>query len=389
MSSHLVRALAVTPNASQTRSKAPGAVGPRFGPGEATKFPLFAIGGLGAYVRDNRGRRYLDLAGANGAIPLGYASPGVVSAVQQAICSGSLFSLPHVFEAEVSEKFIGICAPWAHQVRWVRTGSEATHAALRIAQAATGRRAYLRLRGSYHGWHSCWQDNAQDAPDARWMDLHGVAPGTDLIGQDIAAVFIEPPRWQEINVGWLRAVIAQAHIDGALVVFDEMIYGLRWAKGGSAEHYDLDPDLACFGKALGNGVPIACVCGPTHLMRHATACVSGTYGGDMLGLSAAGAVLDIYKTRDVIGELWANGRALCEGFAASAPPSALLQGTPVHWRLAMPDPDALDRALAACADDGLLVHRDANNSSAAMTQDEAREAGRRLGRACEMALEAK
>src|SRR3990167_1966930 len=138
------RALLGPPNASQTRSKAPGNVGPR---DTSQDFPLFASRGEGAYLFDDRGRKYLDCFGANAAVPLGYGYGPVVEAVTRAVMDGSLLSLPHTLEAAVSERFLEVCAPWAQQVRWVKTGSEATHAALRIALAATDRRRYLRLRG--------------------------------------------------------------------------------------------------------------------------------------------------------------------------------------------------------------------------------------------------
>lgn len=372
---HLARALRVTPNASQTRSKAPGNVGPTFGPGEATDFPLFAVRGKGAYVWDDHDRKYLDCFGANAAVPLGYAYLPVVTAVERALRDGSLLSLPHVLEAEVSEQLLATCAPWAHQVRWVKTGSEATHAALLIAQQATGRERYARVRGSYHGWHTEWREDA--SPElVHWRDLH--EPLGNLACESLAAVFVEPPRWQPIHRDWLVELVDKARAAGAVVVFDEMVYGLRWAKGGGTEYYGVTPDLACFGKALGNGVPVACVCGPEHLMRHATACVSGTFGGDTLGLAAAGAVLREYSQRDVVGQLWVNGRAFWEGFCDVA--RIELEGTSVHWRLPLRD-EALDRVLVAAATRGLLVHRASNNVSVAVGAWTWARAGQQLGEA--------
>ena len=369
---HLSRALLVTPNASQTRSKAPGNVGPR---DTSQDFPLFASRGEGAYLFDDRGRKYLDCFGANAAVPLGHAFPAVVEAVTQAVREGNLLSLPSVLEASVAERFLEVCAPWAHQVRWVKTGSEATHAALMIARAATGRWRYVRLRESYHGWHFEW---LLDARDVNWFDAGYELP--KVADGELAAVFIEAPRWKAIDPRWLRHIADESRACGAVIVFDEMVYGLRWAKGGAAEYYGVTPDLACFGKALGNGVPVACVCGPSHLMQHA-GLVSGTYGGDMLGLAAADAVLRTYQERDVIGELRMIGLALRDEFGRHAPHEARLEGTPQHWRLVMPDDEALDRVLMASACEGVLVHRAANSIMAAMTLGEARHACEVIGRA--------
>ena len=114
----LGRAARVTPGASQTKSKAPGRLGPDALPdGRAETFPLFADGGSGAHLVSADGRRYLDCFGANAAIPLGYAHPLVTARVMAALMSGPLLSLPHVWEAPVSELFLGVCAPWADQVR--------------------------------------------------------------------------------------------------------------------------------------------------------------------------------------------------------------------------------------------------------------------------------
>jgi acetylornithine/succinyldiaminopimelate/putrescine aminotransferase len=170
------------------------------------------------------------------------------------------------------------------------------------------------------------------------------------------------------------------------MIFDEMVYGLRWAKGGAAEYYGVEPDLGCFGKGLGNGIPVACVCGPSHLMQHADL-VSGTYGGDLLGLAAAEAVLLEYQDHDVVAQLWRHGQATRAAFYLVAQDWAKMEGTPVHWRLWLPTDDALDRTLALAAREGVLVHRSANNASAAMTMDEAWRAGDVIGRAAREALQ--
>ena len=379
----LARALAVTPGASQTRSKAPGNVGPA---DTSSRFPLFATGGHGAYLLGIDGRRYLDCAGANAAIPLGYAHPEVTDAVLHAVANGSLLSLPHRKEAQVGRRFLEVCAPWAEQVRWVRTGSEATHAALQIARQATGRRVFVRLRGSYHGWHDCWRDSQADA---RWLSCGTSVyeAGYLFASMPIAALFIEPPRWDTIAGTWLSGLVSKAREYGVVVIFDEMVYGLRWAKGGSVEYYGVEPDLACFGKALGNGVPVACICGREQWMRHAVdAGVSGTYGGDAIGLSAAQAVLDHYAMHDIIGRLWENGRQLQDAFTEAAPAAARLEGTPVHWRLVMATPHLLERAVLAAAERGVLVSKASNNASAAMTKEECRSAGLTIAKAASIAL---
>lgn len=396
--SHLARALRVSPNGSQTKSKAPGRVGPSFGSGEVTDFPLFAIRGVGAYLRDDRGREYLDCFGANATVPLGYAYAPVVLAVTDALNRGSLLSLPHVLEAEVSEQFLRVCAPWAEQVRWVKTGTEALMAAVRVARAVTRRAKIVALASSYHGWAD-WTDARHVASGWNGVPLearHGIVlirvGDSRAALTDAAALVIEPERWTSMDPIWLMDIVKAAREAGAVVIFDELVYGLRWAKGGGSEYYGVTPDLAAFGKALGNGVPVACFCGLAEIMQVAGQYISGTYFGDTLGLAAADAVLKEYDTRDVIGELWDNGAAMWQAFegALSAEATAAgvrLGGRPVHWRLDASDL-VLDETLIRCAAAGVLVHRASNNASAAMTRDEASHAGRVLAEAASEAVSA-
>lgn len=418
----------VTPGASQTWSKAPGRVGPRDMSGG---FPLFADSGVGPYLVSD-GRKFLDMFGANAAIPLGYGRPEVVRAVSAAVTSGSLLSLPSPLEEQVSRRFLATCAPWAAQVRWTRTGSEALQAAVRIARAKTRRGVVLVADSAYHGWHDWFQASTQELPDGRrttaqamyggplapcdvWKNgtltlysagtgvfeygsmrsLERAAPAAGMsttaggMSPLVAAVVIEPHRWIKTDPSFLFAVKRWCIQHGAVLIFDELVYGLRWRIGGGAEFYGVEPDLACFGKALGNGVPVACVCGTEPIMRYTIdAGISGTYGGDTIGLSAAAAVLSVYERESVIARLWKNGEQTWRGFADGVRYSvARLEGFPVHWRLSMPSEDLMDRTLALAADRLVLVSRASNNASAAMSTEEAYHGGRVLGESARKALE--
>lgn len=406
--SYFQRAIKVTPNASQTRSKAPGEVGPR---DTRTAYPLFAAQGFGAMLLAADGREYLDCFGANAAIPLGYNYGPVTSAVYAALVEGSLLSLPSVREGEVSETFLRLCAPWAGQVRWVKSGSEALSAAVRLARIATGRDEIVVMDSSYHGWHDWTYARhtaehpfaisdvlANGVPKALAPTLKVVPYGSmdfSYVTSRTAAVVVEPHRWQATDPAWFRALRHATRQHGALMVMDEMVYGLRWALGGSIEYHrwhggDVPPpDLACFGKALGNGVPVACVCGRTDVMVAAGPYVSGTHGGETLGLAAAGAVLATYEDQHIIDRLWENGLRTWTAFSETPhPPAARLEGTAVHWRLTLPDADWLDRALAWLARAGLLVHRASNNASVAMSPHQAKSVGWALAHATDETQEA-
>lgn len=397
----LERALRVTPLGSQTRSKAPGAVGPA---DLSAPFPHFARAGIGPWLTDADGRTYLDFAGANAAIPLGYR-PEICEAVAEAMEDGPLLSLPSVLEVEASERLCDL-VPCAEMVRWVKTGSEAVSAAVRIARAATGRATVLVARHSYHGWHDWTQARERRAgapvfqngvPEALGDFLwpfdyeagpdtpHGVERVLEVAGASeagrVAAVVVEPHRLLVDQRGLLLRCKEAARAAGAALIFDEMIYGFRWATAGAQEHFAVVPDLACFGKALGNGVPVACVCGRRALMEHAVpALISSTYGGDRLGLAAADAVMKIHQREDPIGRIWASGAAFWEAYAEAVGPDPALRlaGFPVHFAFdARPGLD-LDAVLVDCARQGVLFHRSANNAYAAMTPARAAWAGRVL-----------
>ena len=116
--------------------------------------------------------------------------------------------------------------------------------------------------------------------------------------------------------GYLRAVIDRAHEHGALCVFDEVITGFRLAPGGARERYGVEPDLSCYGKALGNGMPVSAIGGRwEHMQVLEEVFFSGTHGGETLSLAAAAAVLDIVTTTDALAEIEALGRTMLDGIA--------------------------------------------------------------------------
>lgn len=319
---------AILPGRSMTRSKAPGRLF------ALDAGPLYCAGGDGAELIDTDGRRYLDMLAALGAISLGYGR-----------CErrrAGVYSLPHLREVEAAEAVLQHVAPWASSVRFVKTGSEATHGAYRIAKKATGRREVYVGNWAYHGWHE-W------ATESEAVFSHGQDPDTfnARYSESIAAVFIEPHRWEPVNVEWLKSVRAFCDRVGALLVFDSMIYGGRWALGGTSEYFGVTPDLECFGKAFGNGQSVAFIVGNDALAEHGEL-VSGTYSGDVTGLSAVCDVLSVYTTEPVIDTLWERGRQLARGLnavLAEHPDIPVVrEGAPVHQRLRFTEPVPADTA---------------------------------------------
>ncbi len=334
---------AVIPGRSLTRSKAPGRLFPVNSGG-----PLYASHGEGAVLFDAERRPYIDMLCALGAVSLGYSSRPMSS-------HGGL-SLPHVAEVEAAEAVLEHVAPWASSVRFVKTGSEATHAAYLVARTATGRKGFLRGDWSYHGWHSWIEDYGQTIKHGEVLGDH----------EGIAAVFIEPHRWEPVDVEWLQSVRAFCDRVGALLVFDSMILGGRWALGGASEYFGVQPDLECYGKAFGNGQSVAFVVGNEALAAHGEM-VSGTYSGDVVGLEAVTETIKTYTDWPVIKTLWARGTQLQHGLddLVKGRDDVFREGQPVHQRLRFIE---AEQALAAPYDYRIIGRPRAHGFAAEMAK---------------------
>jgi glutamate-1-semialdehyde 2,1-aminomutase len=368
------RALKVIPGAAQTGSKAPGRVGP------LGAFPLFLQAANGAYVQCVDGHRYVDWFNGNCAITLGHGHRAVSEAAADMARSGAMLSLPHLNEGFVAERLVA-AIPCAEQIRFVKTGSEACAAAVRIARIATGRELVVVCRGQYNGWHD-WaiarEDFTPGVPSAmrqllrtfNYNDLDGLR--NRLASEPIAAVIIEPTHDQAPAAGFLQGVLELAHAYGAVVIFDEMICGARWALGGAQQFFGVTPDLATFGKAYANGYPLGFVAGREDLMRHAWP-VSGTFGGELVSLAACNAVLDEYALNQPILRMWEVGQRLMDGVTGVVSrlrlPARMI-GYAVRPRLVWDINDELRPVVVALfqqelAQAGVLAHPSGWNPSAA------------------------
>jgi glutamate-1-semialdehyde aminotransferase len=263
--------------------------------------PSYIARASGAHVWDVDGNRYVDLPMALGPVILGHADPFVNEAIARQLEDGITFTLAHPIEIEVAERIVAR-VPGAERVRFGKTGSEVTSAAVRLARACTGRDRVLAC--GYHGWHDWYigsTSRATGVPQAV-RDLVSTFTFNDLVSLDAAldgrqgetaAVILEPCGAEEPAPGFLEGVVERAHGAGAVVIFDEIITGFRLAPGGAQERYGVQADLVALGKALGNGMPISAIAGRAELMDELESVFfSGTHGGETLSLAAARAVLD-------------------------------------------------------------------------------------------------
>jgi glutamate-1-semialdehyde aminotransferase len=315
----LERARRLIPGATQTLSKGPT----QWLQGVA---PCYLQRAEGAYAYDVDGNRYLDLPMALGPVLLGHGHPAVQQAIAEQLRSGITFSLPHPLEIEVAERVVSL-VPHAERVRFAKSGSDATSAAVRLARAHTGRERVIVT--GYHGWHDWYIGSTTrhlGVPAAvrslvepvAFGDLPALAAALERGPGEVACVVCEPVGAFAPARAPLTETIELAHRHGALAVLDEVISGFRLAPGGAQEHFGVRADLVCFGKALGNGMPISALAGSAEIMEGLTEVFfSGTHGGETLSLAAARATLDVLAEEPVHEHLWRLGRRLQDGVCAA------------------------------------------------------------------------
>jgi glutamate-1-semialdehyde 2,1-aminomutase len=306
---------AVIPLGSQTFSKS------------RTQYPLgvspfFASKGSGSYLWDVDGNKYVDLVASLAAVTLGYGDPEINKAVKRQLKKGVSLSLSSKLETVVAEKIIDL-VPSAEMVRFAKNGSDATSAAVRIARYFTRRDHIISI--GYHGWHDWYigsTTRSMGVPSAvqaltlsaRYNDLSHVENLFEEVKGDVAAVILEPMNSVDPAPGYLESLRSFCSSNNILLIFDEVITGFRFAKGGAQELFGVTPDLSCFGKGIANGFPISVIAGKREIMEgFKEVFFSGTFGGELLSLTAANVVLDKVKDGRVIAELYRVGQAIQEG----------------------------------------------------------------------------
>ncbi|MFJ8233321.1 glutamate-1-semialdehyde 2,1-aminomutase [Streptomyces sp. NPDC094448] len=293
--------------------------------------------GHGAHVWDVDGNRYLEYGSGLRSVSLGHAHPRVVEAVRREIGRGSNFVRPSVLEVEAAERFLAT-VPTADMVKFAKNGSDVTTAAVRLARAATGR-PRVAICGDHpfystDDWFIGTTPMSAGIP-AAITDLTLAFPYGDLAATEellsrhpgeVACLILEPATHTEPPPGYLTGLRALADRHGCLLVFDEMITGLRWSEAGAQGLYGVVPDLSTFGKALGNGFAVSALAGRRDLMelgglRHSADRVfllSTTHGAETHSLAAATAVLTTYTEEGITARLHALGERLATGVRAAA-----------------------------------------------------------------------
>ncbi len=322
------RAQGLVPAGTQTLSKGPTQWVRGFAPKYLAK-------GRGSHVWDVDGNEFIDYPLGLGPVTLGHGHPEVVAAAAAALADGNALSLMHPLEVTLAERLRPLipCARGDGMIRFGKNGSDATAACVRAARAKTGRTAIAR-----HGYHG-WQDwaiektygvRAKGVPDAI-LALATPFPYNDLPALErvlaatpCAAVILEPVNLNAPKPGYLEGVRELATRYGAVLIFDEVITGFRYARGGAQEHFGVTPDLCAMGKGMANGVPVAVVAGRREFMApFEDIFFSFTFGGETMGLAAAMATLDVMEREDYWGHVWRLGARIQDGYRALAAEFAL------------------------------------------------------------------
>ena len=334
------RARHIIPGGTQLLSKRPEMFLP-------DQWPNYYSRAQGAYVWDLDGARYLDMTHFGvGACVLGFADPDVNAAVQAAVSSGSMSTLNCPEEVELAELMLEL-HPWAEMARFGRSGGEAVAIAVRIARAASGRDKVAFC--GYHGWHDWYlaanlsEDQALDGHLLPGLQPRGVPRGLagtmlpfhynnigefrgliERHGRELAAIVMEPARNEGPAAGFLEEIRETASRIGAALIFDEVTSAWRVNTGGIHLVYGIQPDVAVFAKAMGNGFPMAAVIGTRPVMEAAQASfISSTYWTERVGPAAALATIRKHREQHVADHLIAAGARIQDGWSNAAKDAGL------------------------------------------------------------------
>lgn len=377
----LQRAQITIPTAAQTFSKSHIQF--------AQPSPLFLSHGQGSLVYDVDGNEYVDLVSALLPNVLGYRDTDVDQAIRRQLSAGISFSLATELEARLSETLCRLI-PCAEMVRFGKTGTDVTTAAIRLARAYHNRRReQVLVCGGYHGWAD-WSVERNVGVPQRMQEATTRIPFGDrspaLSDIRYAAVIVEPDR----DPDYLRWLRGYCHRTGALLIFDEVITGFRYSLGGAQEHYGVTPDLACFGKAMANGMPLSALVGQREIMERMVPpdniFYSGTFFGETLSLAAGIATIEKMERDRACATLSSVGEFLAMDAEETIQVFGLedhieLHGHPSFTRLKFSDDDIAALFRREMINSGTLIIA-SHNVCTAMGMSEMERVGNSYEHAC-------
>ena len=307
--------------------------------------PRFIRRGQGAYLWDEDGNRYIDYVLSYGPAILGHAQASVVADLHNAIIKGNGFGSPTQAETQLAKQ-IRDFFPSCEKVRFVNSGTEATMSAIRLARGVTGRDRIVKCHGHYHGHVDSLLVKAgsgaltHGAPDSAgipnavaeltsvvdYNDLDAMSAVFQSDGAEIAAVILEPVAGNMGMVlpdpGYLEGVAKLCKENGALLIFDEVMTGLRVGLNGAQGIYGVKPDITCLGKVIGGGLPAAAYGGSAEIMDHLSPVgpvyQAGTLSGNPVAMAAGLKTLELISEPGFYDGIFAQTEKLVVGLRERA-----------------------------------------------------------------------
>lgn len=299
--------------------------------------PTHCIGGNGVHLTTAENGEFLDYMCALGANLVGYGNAQIGTAIHRQMLFGITHSLPTTIEIAAANSIKQI-APFAERVKFLKTGTDAAVASLKIARAYTGRKQVLS--DGYHGWSDEFVSLTPPALGCVGGDFIHKLSDLSQITSDTAAVIIEAvvTDWSPERGAYLQKLRERCTQVGAMLIFDEIITGLRFPSFTVARHFNIDPDIMLLGKALGGGLPLSAVLGKAKVMD-GDYFVSSTFAGETLSLAAMMEMLRLLMTspRYRLQDLWEAGAIFQERFNAIDPGVIKIEGYPTRGRFVTPD----------------------------------------------------
>ncbi len=315
--------------------------------------PFFAERAAGARVWDVDGNEYIDYVGTWGPAIHGHAYGPIVEAVREAAGRGTSFGIPNPLEIEMARR-IRELVPSVEKVRLTNSGTEACMSAIRLARGATGRKLIVKFAGCYHGHADALLVKAGSGaltfghPDSAGVpeevarhtvvlpfnEADAVSSLFSAQGKEIACIIVEPvPANAGLYLprpGYLELLRKVTRDHGSVLIFDEVLTGFRLARGGAQEVFGIRPDLTCFGKIIGGGLPVGAVGGRAELMDQfapvGPVYQAGTLSGNPLAMAAGIAALEALRDGRAYARLEELGAVLEAGLRQAARRS----GIPCH-----------------------------------------------------------
>ncbi len=303
--------------------------------------PLFIKSGKGSQIIDVDGNKFIDYVASWGPLIFGHAHPTVVEAIIRQAELGTSYGASTELEIELAEKVVS-AIPSVEVVRMVNSGTEAVMSALRLARGITGRDKIVKFEGCYHG-HSdsllvkagsglvslgipecpgIVSSLAEKTLNLSYNDAEGVRALFEREGKNIAALIVEPIAGNMGVIppipGFLQTLREETKKAGALLIFDEVISGLRVSLGGAQKLFGITPDITCMGKIIGGGLPVGAYGASKEVMDHISPVGSiyqaGTLSGNPLAMAAGNVIPDLLSEPRVYELLEEKSKKLCDGF---------------------------------------------------------------------------